>query len=40
MFSEEAKNTNFIIFGLTRFGIEPKIYHTWGEHANHNTTKN
>jgi hypothetical protein len=25
---------------LTRFGIEPKIYHTWGEHANHNTTKN
>jgi hypothetical protein len=23
------------IFGLTRPGLEPTIYHTGGEHANH-----
>ena len=34
----EATNTNFIVFGLIRSGLEPKIYHTRGEHANHYTT--
>jgi hypothetical protein len=36
--SGEATNTNFIVFGLTRSGIDPMIYHTRGEHANHYTT--
>ena len=36
--SGEATNTNFIIFGLTRPGLEPTIYRTRGEHANHYTT--
>ena len=31
----EATNTNFIVFGLIRPGLEPTIYHTRGEHANH-----
>jgi hypothetical protein len=35
--SGEATNTNFIVFGLTRSGIDPMIYHTRGEHANHYT---
>jgi hypothetical protein len=26
------------VFGLTRRGLEPTIYHTRGEHANHYTT--
>jgi hypothetical protein len=34
-YSREATNTNFIVFGLTRPGLEPTIYHTRGEHANH-----
>ena len=34
----EATNTNFIVFGLTRRGLEPTIYRTRGEHANHYTT--
>ena len=34
----EATDTNFIVFGLTRPGLEPTIYHTRGEHANHYTT--
>jgi hypothetical protein len=38
MLSKEATNTNFIVFGLTRSGFEPMIYHTRGEHANHYTT--
>jgi hypothetical protein len=38
MLSEEATNTNFIIFGLTRPGLEPTIYRTRGEHANHYAT--
>ena len=38
MFREEATNTNFIVFGLTRPGLEPNIYHTRGENANHYTT--
>ena len=33
--SEKVTNTNFMIFGLTRPGLEPTIYHTRGEHANH-----
>ena len=28
---------NFIVFGSTRSGIEPMIYCTRGEHANHYT---
>jgi len=28
MLSGEATNTNFIVFGLTRPGLEPTIYHT------------
>ena len=34
MISGEATNTNFIVFGLTRPGLEPTSYHTWGKHAN------
>ena len=34
--TEKQQNTNFIVFGLT--GLEPMIYHTRGEHANHYTT--
>ena len=30
-----ATNTNFIVFGLTRPGLKPTIYHTWGKHADH-----
>ena len=29
------ERNNFIVIGLTRPGLEPKIYHTRGEHANH-----
>jgi hypothetical protein len=36
--SGEATNTNFIIFGLTRLGLNPTIYRTRGEHANHYAT--
>jgi len=36
--AEEAANTNFIVFGLTRSGLEATIYHTQGEHANHYNT--
>ena len=38
MLSEETTNTNFIVFGLTRLWLEPTIYRTLGEHANHTTT--
>ena len=38
MVSGEATNTNFIIFDLTRPGLEPTIYRTWGKHANHYAT--
>ena len=34
----EATNTKFTVFGLTRPGLEPTIYRTWGEHVNHYTT--
>ena len=30
--SGEARNTNFIVFGLTWLGLEPLIYHTRCEH--------
>jgi hypothetical protein len=36
--SGEATNTNFIVFGLIRLGLEPMIYRTRGEHANHYPT--
>jgi hypothetical protein len=36
--SGEATNTNFIVFALTRPGLEPTIYCTRGEHANHYAT--
>jgi hypothetical protein len=38
MLSREATNTNFIVFGLILLGLEPTIYRTGGEHANHYTT--
>jgi hypothetical protein len=31
-------HTNFIVFGLTRSGLEPTIYRTRGEHTNHYIT--
>jgi hypothetical protein len=33
-----ATNTNLVIFGLTRPGLEPTIYRTRGEHGNHYVT--
>ena len=38
MLSEEAINTNCIVFGLTRLGLEPTIYRTRREPANHYAT--
>jgi hypothetical protein len=38
VFSGEATNTNFIVFGLQLPGLESTIYHTQGEHANHHAT--
>ena len=35
--SGDATNTNFTVFGLTP-GLEPTIYRTGGEHANHYAT--
>jgi hypothetical protein len=34
----EATSTNFTVFGFTRPGLEPTIYRTQGEHANHYAT--
>ena len=34
----EATNSNSIVFGLTRLGLEPTIYRTQDQHANHYTT--
>jgi hypothetical protein len=34
----ETTNTNFIVFGFTRPGLEPTIYRTQGEHPNHYTS--
>jgi hypothetical protein len=36
--SGEATNTNFVVFDLTRSGLEPTIYRTRDEHVNHYTT--
>jgi hypothetical protein len=36
--SGEATNTNFIVFVLTRSGLEPTIFRTRREHANYYTT--
>jgi hypothetical protein len=36
LLSKEA--THFIVFGLTRPGLEPMIYPTQAEHANYYTT--
>jgi hypothetical protein len=36
--SGKAETTNFIVFGLTRVGIEVTTYRTWGEYTNHYTT--
>ena len=36
--SREVTNTNFIVFGLTRPGLEPTTYRTRGDHANHYAT--
>jgi hypothetical protein len=36
--NQEAAKTNFIVFGLIWLGIEHMIFHTQGEHDNHNTT--
>jgi hypothetical protein len=36
--SEEATQNNVIVFGLTRPGLEPMIYHTRDKHPNHYTT--
>jgi hypothetical protein len=38
MVSGEATNTNFIVFDLTRPGLEPTIYRTRGKYANHYAT--
>ena len=38
MLSGEVTNTNFIVFGLTRSGLEPTIYPLRGEPANHYTS--
>jgi len=37
---QRAENTNlkFIVFGLTRPGLDASIYHNRSEHANHYTT--
>ena len=34
----ETAITNFIVLGLIRPVIEPKIYHTWGKHVNNYMT--
>jgi hypothetical protein len=36
--SAEATNINFIVFGFSQQELEPMIYHTRGEHANHYAT--
>jgi len=39
MLSIKATNTNFIVFSLTRSGLELTIYCARGEHANYYTTE-
>ena len=36
--AEKKQNTNFTVLGLSQPGLEPMIYHTRGEHANHYAT--
>ena len=36
--AEKQQNTNFIVFGLTRPGLETTIYRTRDKHANHYAT--
>ena len=36
--SGKATNTNFVVFGVNRPGLEPTIYRTLGQHANHYAT--
>ena len=38
VFSGEATDTNFTVFGLTQWELEPTIYCTRGKHANQYTT--
>ena len=38
LFLLKATNDNGIVFGLTRSGLEPTIYHTRDEHTNHYAT--
>ena len=38
MLGREAAKTNFIVFGLTRQGLEPMIYRTRAKHVDHYTT--
>ena len=38
MLSGKPTNTNVIVFGLKQSGLQPMIYRTGGEHANHYTT--
>jgi hypothetical protein len=38
MLSGEATITNYIVFGVTQTGLDPTIYRTQDEHANHYTT--
>ena len=38
MLSGEATITNCIVFGVTQTGLDPTIYRTRDEHANHYTT--
>jgi hypothetical protein len=35
MLSGEIAIANFLVFGLTRPGLKPIIYHTQGEHDDH-----
>jgi hypothetical protein len=37
MLSGEATNAKFIVFGLTRPGLKPTIYHTRGELYSYDT---
>ena len=37
MLSGETAITKFLVFGLTRPGLKPIIYHTQGEHDDHYT---
>jgi hypothetical protein len=36
-YRREAANISFIVFGLSQPGLQPNIYHTWRQHANHYT---